>query len=127
MAERVAIGPIDLAIGFKVDVLAPRNAVHADRGGQTLSIKKHIVALHFFDSQGVGRQWLIAVRIDRYAARENVGIPASDLGRNNECQYQDGQTETIARQERKFRIADDQPGTDQKIHHDRKDDGVLHA
>ena len=42
-----AYGAIDLAVGLEVDVDAAGNAMDAYGGGQSFSIKKHIIASHF--------------------------------------------------------------------------------
>ncbi len=101
--------------------------MHAHRGGQSFAIEQHVVPSHFLDAQRVGRQRFIAVRIDGYPAGKNVRVPTADLQRHDDSQDQHGQSQTVARHEGEIGIAADQPSADQKVHHDGKEDRILHA
>ncbi len=56
LAQSIAVGTVDLAVGFEVDIFAAGDLVDTHRGRQSLAVKKHVVTLHFLDAQGIARQ-----------------------------------------------------------------------
>ena len=127
LAQGVAVRTVDLAVGLEVDVFAARNAVDAHGSRQPFAVKEHIVTLHFFHPQRIGRQAFIAIVINGDAAGENVLIPALDLERDENRQDQYNESECKSRHHGHAQVRAHEQAADQEIHDHGEYDRILHA
>src|SRR5699024_1654092 len=127
LAQGIAVGTVDFAVRFEIDVIASGNLVNAHRDRETLTIVNDVITFHFLDAQRVRRQTLVTVAVNRDAAGQDVSVPARDAERDGDRERENHQGQREPGHGRQTEIGGDQRAADQQIHHRGDDDGVFHS